>query len=60
VSVTSSAKEAAGRPTIAPELEAKIRVALAKPNRPGVRKIAAQFGVDPSTVQRIFEASVVP
>jgi hypothetical protein len=23
------------------------------PWRPGVRKIAAQFGVDPSTVQRI-------
>jgi len=27
--------------------------ALAKPGRPGVRKIAAQFGVNPSTVQRI-------
>jgi DNA invertase Pin-like site-specific DNA recombinase len=42
-----------GRPSIAPEIEAKIRSALAKPGRPGVRKIAAQFGVDPGTVQRI-------
>ena len=51
-----------GRPTIAPELEAKIKAALAKPNRPGVRKIAEQFGVDPGTVQRIsrpFEAGPV-
>ncbi len=48
-----------GRPRIAPELEARIRKALATPGRPGVRKIAAQFGVDPGTVQRIsrpFEA----
>ncbi len=48
-----------GRPTIAPELEAKIKAALAKPGRPGVRVIAEQFGVDPGTVQRIsrpFEA----
>ena len=36
-----------------PEIEAKIRAALAKPGRAGVRKIAAQFGVDPGTVQRI-------
>jgi DNA invertase Pin-like site-specific DNA recombinase len=42
-----------GRPAIAPELEAKIKAALAKPGRPGVRKIAEQFGVDPGTVQRI-------
>ena len=49
-----------GRPTIAPELEAKIKAALAKPGRPGVRVIAEQFGVNPGTVQRIsrpFEAS---
>jgi DNA invertase Pin-like site-specific DNA recombinase len=49
-----------GRPRISPELEQRIRKALATPGRPGVRKIAAQFGVDPSTVQRIsrpFEAS---
>ena len=49
-----------GRPTIAPALEAKIKAALAKPGRPGVRVIAAQFGVDPGTVQRIsrpFDAS---
>jgi DNA invertase Pin-like site-specific DNA recombinase len=49
-----------GRPRIAPELKERIRKALATPGRPGVRKIAAQFGVDPSTVQRIsrpFEGS---
>jgi hypothetical protein len=37
----------------APELERRIREALAKPSRPGVRKIAERFGVDPGTVQRI-------
>src|SRR3954462_3961126 len=42
-----------GRPSIAPELEQRIREALARPARAGVRKIAAEFGVDPSTVQRI-------
>ena len=42
-----------GRPRIASELEARIRKALATPGRPGVRKIAEQFGVDPGTVQRI-------
>jgi hypothetical protein len=42
-----------GRPPIPRETEDAIRAALAKPGRPGVRKIAAQFGVDPSTVQRI-------
>ena len=50
-----------GRPPIAPEIEKAIRAALAKPGRPGVRKIAEQFGVDPGTVQRIsrpFEGSV--
>jgi DNA invertase Pin-like site-specific DNA recombinase len=39
----------------------RIRKALATPGRPGVRKIAEQFGVDPGTVQRIsrpFEPSV--
>ena len=49
-----------GRPRIAPELEERIRKALSIPGRPGVRKIAKQFGVDPGTVQRIsrpFEAS---
>jgi hypothetical protein len=30
-----------------------IRAALSQPGRPGVRRIAAQFGVAPSTVQRI-------
>jgi DNA invertase Pin-like site-specific DNA recombinase len=50
-----------GRPRIAPELEGRIKKALATPGRPGVRKIAKQFGVDPGTVQRIsrpFEARV--
>jgi DNA invertase Pin-like site-specific DNA recombinase len=42
-----------GRPTIAADLEDRIRAALDEPGRPGVRKIAAQFGVDPGTVQRI-------
>jgi DNA invertase Pin-like site-specific DNA recombinase len=42
-----------GRPRIAPELEERIRKALATPGRPGVRKIAEQFGVDPGTVQRV-------
>jgi DNA invertase Pin-like site-specific DNA recombinase len=36
-----------------PDLEAKIKAALAKPDRPGVRVIAEQFGVNPGTVQRI-------
>ena len=43
-----------GRPSIAPELEKQIKAALDKPGRTeGVRKIAARFGVDPSTVQKI-------
>ena len=42
-----------GRPRIAPALEERIRKALATPGRPGVRKIAERFGVDPGTVQRI-------
>src|SRR6266516_211247 len=40
-----------GRPPIAPELEKRIRKALATPGRPGVRVLAKQFGVDPGTVQ---------
>ena len=50
--------ERLGRPSIAPELEAKIKAALAKPGRPGVRVIAERFGVDPGTVRisRPFEA----
>jgi DNA invertase Pin-like site-specific DNA recombinase len=43
-----------GRPRIAADLETRILAALKAPNRTeGVRKIAARFGVDPSTVQRI-------
>ena len=47
-----------GRPTIPQETEAAIRAALSQPRRPGVRKIAAQFGVDPSTVQRISRPAI--
>ncbi|MGE0038759.1 MAG: recombinase family protein [Xanthobacteraceae bacterium] len=42
-----------GRPPIAPHLEKQIRGALSKPARPGVRKIAKRFRVDPGAVQRI-------
>jgi DNA invertase Pin-like site-specific DNA recombinase len=42
-----------GRPTIPQAKEDAIRAALSQPGRPGVRVIAKQFGVDPSTVQRI-------
>ena len=43
-----------GRPRIAADLEKRILAALKAPGRSeGVRKIAARFGVDPSTVQRI-------
>jgi DNA invertase Pin-like site-specific DNA recombinase len=43
-----------GRPPIAPELEERIRAALnARGRTEGVRKIAARFGVNPGTVQRI-------
>jgi DNA invertase Pin-like site-specific DNA recombinase len=43
-----------GRPSIPPNVEKAIKAALDKPGRTeGVRKIAARFGVDPGTVQRI-------
>ena len=42
----------AGLP-IALTLEKRILETLATPGRPGVRKIAARFGVNPETVQRI-------
>jgi DNA invertase Pin-like site-specific DNA recombinase len=42
-----------GRPPIAADVEKAIRAALDEPGRPGVRKIAARFGIDPGTVQRI-------
>jgi DNA invertase Pin-like site-specific DNA recombinase len=43
-----------GRPRIAPELEQRIREALAAPDRTeGIRKLAVRFGVNPSTIQRI-------
>ena len=36
-----------GWPPIAPSLEKRIHGALATPGRPGVRKIAERFGVNP-------------
>ena len=42
-----------GRPRLDPGLEKQILSALNKPDRPGVRVIAEQFGVSPGTVQRI-------
>jgi DNA invertase Pin-like site-specific DNA recombinase len=43
-----------GRPRLDPKLEARIRTALNDPGRTkGVRKIAEEFGVSPSTVQAI-------
>jgi hypothetical protein len=46
-----------GRPFIDTKLEGRIRVALAAPGRPGLHKIAKQFGVGSGTVQRIAAAS---
>jgi ribosome-binding protein aMBF1 (putative translation factor) len=49
-----------GRPRIAPELEERIKKALAAPGRPSVRELAKRFGVAVNTVQRIsrpFEVS---
>ena len=52
-----------GRPPIPAKTEEAIREALKRPGRTeGVRKIAARFGVDPGTVQRIsrpFEGASV-
>ena len=45
-----------GRPFIDPQLEGRIRDALAAPGRPGLHKIAKQFGVGTGTVQRIAHA----
>ena len=43
-----------GRPRLASELESRIRAALSERGRTkGVRKIAEEFGVSPSTVQAI-------
>jgi DNA invertase Pin-like site-specific DNA recombinase len=42
-----------GRPPLNPELRERIQEALMAPGRPGVRKIAEQFGVNASTVQQI-------
>jgi DNA invertase Pin-like site-specific DNA recombinase len=42
-----------GRPFIDTKLEDRIREALATPSRPGLQKIAKQFGIGTGTVQRI-------
>jgi DNA invertase Pin-like site-specific DNA recombinase len=42
-----------GRPPLNPKTRERIQEALMAPGRPGVRKIAAQFGVNASTVQQI-------
>jgi DNA invertase Pin-like site-specific DNA recombinase len=42
-----------GRPPLAADIESAIRKALVTPGRPSVRKIAEQFAVNASTVQRI-------
>jgi DNA invertase Pin-like site-specific DNA recombinase len=42
-----------GRPKIAPMTENSIRRALQRQGRPGILKIAREFGVGTSTVQRI-------
>jgi DNA invertase Pin-like site-specific DNA recombinase len=42
-----------GRPPLAPELQNRIRAALNAPGRTEGVRIAARFGVDPGTVQRI-------
>jgi DNA invertase Pin-like site-specific DNA recombinase len=41
------------RPPIDPKKRERIQGALRVPGRPGVRVVAKQFGVDPSTVQAI-------
>ena len=42
-----------GRPPLNPKTRERIQEALRAPGRPGVRKIAQQFGVNASTVQQI-------
>ena len=47
-----AAGKALGRPKVSPEIEQRVRKALAKGDR-GILKIAAEYGVGSSTVQRI-------
>ena len=42
-----------GRPPLNPKTRERIQEAPRAPGRPGVRKIAAQFGVNAPTVQQI-------
>jgi DNA invertase Pin-like site-specific DNA recombinase len=42
-----------GRPPLNSKTRERVQDALKAPGRPGVRKIAEQFGVNPSTVQKI-------
>ena len=46
-------RETASGGSDSPALEKRIREALATPGRPSVCQIAARFGVNPETVQRI-------
>ena len=45
-----------GRPKIDADVEASIRAALRRKDRPGFRVIAAKHGVSTNTVQRIAHA----
>jgi DNA invertase Pin-like site-specific DNA recombinase len=49
-----------GRPSLPQAKEDAIRAALSQPGRPGIRKLAAPFGVDPSTVQRVSRSAATP
>jgi DNA invertase Pin-like site-specific DNA recombinase len=51
---TKSGK-AIGRPRLAPKTEEAIRHALAQDGRPGLRQIAAKFGVAVNTIVRVMD-----
>jgi DNA invertase Pin-like site-specific DNA recombinase len=53
---TKAAGTKLGRPSLPQTTADAIRAALSQPGRPGVRKIADQFGVNASTVQKISAA----
>jgi DNA invertase Pin-like site-specific DNA recombinase len=53
ISRAKAAGKHCGRPFIDTKLEGRFRAALAAPRRPGLHKIAKQFGVGTGTVQRI-------
>jgi DNA invertase Pin-like site-specific DNA recombinase len=49
-----------GRPPLNPKIRERIQEALKAPGRPGVRKIAEQFGINASTVQQISRGTWLP